>query len=237
MRARAIAAGIAACIGFLTVAVPVRAGGGGNVMPPTAQPHGFSLTGIARLVAPFTASGNNPAFFPETPFQILFVDPATSHFEITDIDHDGLPELTGVGTNRFVVPTGTMFYVPIINADDTPPDGPFFPTTQTSRAGVIDYFFGQSQLGAEGMTIIVDGQATEIGPPYLSDLLSFPSGLPSGATRYLTLGVFLTPLTPGTHTVTIRGKYAGDALPNRDGLDSFGEDITYTVDVVPGGKE
>ena len=46
--------------------------GGGQVMPPSARPQGFSLTEMARLTAPFTTSSNDHVFYPVTPFQILY---------------------------------------------------------------------------------------------------------------------------------------------------------------------
>jgi len=230
-RARMIAVGIATCFGILAVVEPVR-GDGGDVLPPQARPRGISLTEAATTVAPFTAAlnaglGVQLEYLEPLPLQVLYVDPETLDFEFED------GGITGVGSNHFTVPTGTMFYVPILNADDTGVDAPSFPTDD---AGTVPYFFGRSQFGAEGMTIIVDGQSTEIGSAYLSRLLSFPEGLPSGATRYLTLGVFLTPLTPGTHTIIIRGAFTGAALQERYGLEFFGEEITYTVEVVPGGR-
>jgi hypothetical protein len=50
---------------------------GGQVMPPSATPLGFSLRDMAAKTAQFTTSGNNPQFFPTTPFQILYDDPNT----------------------------------------------------------------------------------------------------------------------------------------------------------------
>src|SRR4051812_22850524 len=230
-RALVIAVGIAAFFGILAGGGRVR-GEGGDALPRQAKLQGVSRAEAATIVAPFTAAlnaglGIRLEYLELLPFQVLYVDPETVAFEFED------GGITGVGSNHFTVPTGTGFYVPIINADDTGVDAPFFPTND---AGTVPYFFGRSQFGAEGMTIIVDGQATEIGSSYLSRLLSFPEGLPSGATRYLTLGVFLTPLTPGTHTITIRGAFTGAALQERYGLEFFGEEITYMVEVVPDGR-
>jgi hypothetical protein len=56
--------------------------------------------------------------------------------------------------------------------------------------------------------------------------------LDGGGTHYTTIGVFLTPLTPGTHTVEIKGTLAGAAVLAFTGGTPSGEDITYTVRVV-----
>ncbi|WZO95759.1 hypothetical protein EP7_002728 [Isosphaeraceae bacterium EP7] len=223
--ATAIAAGMIACSGLLAVAGSATAGG--KILPPTARANGLSLTDIARIVAPFTAAGNDPALLQPTPVQVLHYDPATAEFSFGD------GGITATGSGRFTVPTGTMFYIPVFNADDTGLDAPFFPTDD---AGGVAFFFGRSQFGAEGITIIVDGQATVLGPDYLSGLLSFSEPLASGATRVLTVGAFLTPLPPGTHTITIRAAFTGAAFPDRYGLAFFAEDITYTVEVVPGRR-
>ena len=53
-----------------------RAEGGSGVLPASAKPFGYSLADMTRLLAVFTTSGNVEAFHPDTPFQILFVDPA-----------------------------------------------------------------------------------------------------------------------------------------------------------------
>ena len=67
-----------------------------------AQNGGFSLSNMAALNAPFVTSGNDLKYYPDAPFQTLYViSPST--------------------TNTFHVRTGTMIYMPIFNADDSPP--------------------------------------------------------------------------------------------------------------------
>ena len=44
----------------------------GAVPPATAKPHGWSLTRMADVIALFSTSGNNTAYYPKTPFQILY---------------------------------------------------------------------------------------------------------------------------------------------------------------------
>ena len=58
----------------------VLAARGGNVLPPRATPHGYSLDDMASALALFDTSGNDLQFYPKTPFQILFQDP--SKFQI-----------------------------------------------------------------------------------------------------------------------------------------------------------
>ncbi len=56
------------------VASVARADGGGNVMPATASPHGYSLFDMAGKLALFNTYGNDLKFYPQTPFQILYQD-------------------------------------------------------------------------------------------------------------------------------------------------------------------
>ena len=199
--------------------------GGGNVLPPTAQSHGFTLADLAEAVAPFTTSGNNPNFYPHTPFQILYVDPATQ----ASIPVDGGIVVTG--SNRFTVPAGTAFYVPIISADNAPPVLGEFPT---DAQDAIPYFFDLDQLGAMGISIAVDGVETLVSEAYLVGPIE--ADLQNHGTQIITLGVFLTPMSVGTHTVTIRGGFFGALIAETLDLASLGEDFTYTVEVVPGPK-
>lgn len=48
---------------------------GGHVLPARARVHGVSLIEAAGRIAFFTTSGNDPAFLPRVPFQILHVAP------------------------------------------------------------------------------------------------------------------------------------------------------------------
>ena len=56
---------------------PAFADGGGEVQPPKAKPHGYSLTDMASAIALFSTSGHNLQYYPDTPFQLLFHDPTT----------------------------------------------------------------------------------------------------------------------------------------------------------------
>src|SRR5260221_478161 len=114
MSHRRLVVSLGAALVLIASSAPALARGG-HVLPPTAKAHGFTLADLAAATAPFTTSGNNPNFYPDTPFQVLYVDPATQ---------DGIAVDGGIvvtGSNRFTVPTGTAFYVPILNTDNAPP--------------------------------------------------------------------------------------------------------------------
>ena len=177
---------------------------GGNVMPPEAKPYGYSLGDVAKAIAYFTASGNNEALKPNTPFQILYLN----------------------GTNAFTVKTGTKFFVPLFGFDDSPPVLGQFPTTQEEAEF---YFFDQSEVGVEFAEIVVDGQVTEIGPEYASAPATTPNLPDGGGSHFAQVGAFLTPLSKGTHSVTIRFLADGDALAPIGGIFAF--EATYTVTV------
>ena len=65
---------------------------------------------------------------------------------------------------------------------------------------------------------------TPLPPSYLSGLITQP--LPDGGTHIITLGVFLQPLSPGTHTVSINITLSGELI---GGSVSFGDSYTVTV--------
>lgn len=191
------------CLGFALGSAPAYAGGG-NVLPPTANPHGYSLEKMAIALANFTASGNDLTYYPNTPFQILYAD-----FSKPD------------GSNTFEVRPGTEFFVPILQVNDSPPVYGDFPTTAKQAA---TYIFSQKQIGGQDFTITVDRRVTTIGRTYVAGPVSVKDLL-GGGSHVVQLGAFLTPLTKGTHTVAISGRLNGDALGNPNITFAF----TYTV--------
>src|SRR5262249_3350299 len=157
-------------------------GGGGVVLPATDTPYGYSLQDMAAELAYFSTGGNDPQYYPDTPFQILY-------------------DQHGNGKNVFYVNQGTSFFVPVAWVDDSPPVLGDFPTTLD---GIPAYVFGQQQLGGRGLAIIVDGRATKLGPAYAVGVHA-PDLLDGGGSNYIQVGAFLTPLAVGKHTVTIQG--------------------------------
>jgi hypothetical protein len=196
----------------LAVAIPLAgttalsAGGGkSSVLPASATPAGYTLDDMAAEMADFDTSGNTITP-PDIPFQILYT---------TD-------------TNTFTVPSGTTFFVPVFWVDDSAPIIGDFPTREEEIPG---YVFGYDEIGGHDFAIVVDGQATPIGPEYLGSTCD-PDGLLDGGTHLIQLGAFVAPLSVGTHTVTIQGTFEGDAFVDLAG-GPLSFEISYTVIVEP----
>src|SRR5262245_3762003 len=189
------------------VATPAFAGSG-DVLPLTAQAKDYSLAELAEATAHFNASGSSgrsAATEPDVPFQVLYTSDANP-------------------TNTFRVRPGTSLYVPVTFFDDSPPIIGDFPNVNDPEA-VSDYYFNPEQLGAEFIEIVVDGKVTSLGSKYAVGAES--PGLPTGGNLYTVAAATLTPLSKGTHTVTIRARFTGDALDPFGGVFEF--EITYTV--------
>jgi hypothetical protein len=90
--------------------------GGGNVLPPTAKSHGYSLTDLAALTGEFNV-GPRDGVPPTvgTPFVMLYVP-------------------SGDETAVFHVEPGTMLYVPVVNSYGDPVD-------VTDKAALADLYF------------------------------------------------------------------------------------------------
>jgi hypothetical protein len=200
---------------------------GGEIMPPSARPFGFSLSDMAAADAQFVTSGNSrPELLPTTPFQILYFDPNT--INVSPVQGNGLLE---TGSKSFPVPAGTMFYVPIATVDDTPTVIGTFPTSPSTARS---YWFGSSQLGGSD-SITVDGRTTPIGATYLvgpitTQPLQDGGGMPGG-THIITMGVFLTAFSKGTHTVSVRTRFDGDLILQFLGINFLDGEFTYNVTV------
>lgn len=200
---------------------------GGTVMPPQAMPRGYSLDSMAKALALFDTSGNGIQFYPKTPFQILFQDPNKTQFQNVTCPNGG-PGFLVIGVNSFVVRSGTPYFVPLFSVDDSPPVLGVFPT---ERSQIADYFFSPDEYGGRGFAIIVDGKKTPIGAEFLAGPIdqTSPPLQDGGGTHLIQLGVFLTPLTPGIHTVTIVGQVAGSALFSTYGFNCLQQDDNYVV--------
>lgn len=195
--------GVVLCLLFFVT--PVFAGGG-NVLPATAHPKGYSLADAAAATAYFNTGPRTADTLPQNfPFQILYDEAA----------NPGSP-----GT--FHVRPGTMLYVPVVYSDDTDFQYfNYFPDVNDPQA-VSNYYFDPAQLGAETLTISVDGNVTSLGPKYAVGAET--PGLPSGGNNYTVVAAFLTPLTKGTHTVVIDVLLDGEFIGG-----GFAFTATYTV--------
>jgi hypothetical protein len=105
--------------------------GGGAILPPAAQPQGWTLDEMAAAVANFSISGNDEAFHPDTPFQIIYRRPG----------------------NTFAVKPGTNFYIKFFFIDDAAPVIGDWPANKDEAA---DYVFGADQLGGHDLEVQVD---------------------------------------------------------------------------------
>jgi hypothetical protein len=146
------------------------------------------------------------------------------HYKCQIFKYD--PSFFRPGTGTFTVRPGTFFFIPLFSFNDSPPIIGDFPTNSSQ---VRDYIFGAAQVSAHDIEIVVDGQVTDLGPSYLSSLINTP-GLPNGGSHTILLGAFHTPLSKGTHTVTIRASFDGTAFVAAVGTSISFEDV-YTVTV------
>jgi hypothetical protein len=177
-----------AILGLSIVSSAAPAFAGGNVLPPNAKPHGYSLSDMVRQSALFYSSGNNVAY-PDTPFQILYVKPEPLVFPVRP---------------------GTMLYVPLFMSDDSPPVIGDFPDVR-NQAAVADYYFSQAEVGITIAEIQVDdGEWTTLGRGYATGAAT-PPLLDGGGSHLSVLGAFINPLNRGMHTVTIRVLATGAA--------------------------
>jgi hypothetical protein len=214
---------------FCVAGVSPANASGGRLLPPQASPYGYSIESIASELAQFSASGNDPQYLPDTkPIQVLYAAPET--FRRFPAVPDGNGVLT-TGSNSFTVRAGTVFFVPLWNADDSPPYAAPFPTTD---AEARSYFFDPDKTGGRNFEIIVDGKRHRVGPAYLTGPFSTPPLPDGGGTHMITLGAFLSPLDPGRHVVSIRGGVFGADIKATYEEAFFREAISYRVDVRKG---
>jgi hypothetical protein len=207
-----------------------------HVLPPPAEPLGYSRDDMTGLLALFTTSGNDPAYAPATPFQILHTAPgATQAVFETRTGEPCEPPSAGCGlsftdlgavSNTFEVSAEQSFFVPVDNADDSPPIVGEFPTTANAAKR---YLFDDRQLGGQDFAIIIDGRRTSLGPAYVAGPVETEPLLDGGGTHMITIGAFVSPMEPGRHTVRITGGYYGDGIETTYGLDFIRLDFTYEV--------
>jgi hypothetical protein len=190
----------------MTMTIAVAATGqSGKVVPPSAKVMGWTLDDMAFAVADFSISGNDPAFYPDTPFQILYRHP---------------------GGNQFNLAAGTYCYVNVVFFDDS---APIIGDWPADKDGAAEYMFGRDQLGGHDLFINVDGHVTSLDDAGYIGLAPTPTS-PDGSNNIIKVAAFLTPLSAGDHEVTIGGVFDGDAI-----IDAFGGpfagQVTYHVHV------
>jgi hypothetical protein len=214
-------------------------GGHARVLPPAATPFGYSREDMTGLLALFTTSNNNPAYYPDTPFQILYTDPARTQLVVETLSGVRCAQPpappgpgcgysfgdTGDASNTFTVTADQSFFVPVDNADDSPTIVGEFPTTPQ---GAKRYLFDHRQLDGRDFAVIIDGRRTSLGPAYVAGPVETAPLLDGGGTHMITIGAFIGPMSPGTHTVRITGGYFGDIL-QKVGLAFIRLDFTYEV--------
>ena len=152
--------------------------GGGTVLPATARPYGYSLTDMSQKTAPFNVSGNDPQYYPKTPFQVLYADSNESTFESVN---GGTAVTGGNNVNFNHVSPGTSFYVPLLTVDDSQPIVGTFPAMQATPQAISSV---RIKLGAKDTEIIVDGKSTLVGAAYLAGPVHKPHPLPDRGGRY-----------------------------------------------------
>lgn len=200
---RTMALTLIACTGLVALSVSADSG---HVLPPSATPHGWSIDDMAAAVANFSISGNNLAYYPDTPFQIIYRHPG----------------------NAFTLKPGTFLFVKVIFIDDSAPVIGDWPVDE-SGAGY--YFFSRTELGAHDLQIEIDGRVFRLDDPgYIGGPVPTPTS-PDGSEHFIQTGAFVTPLSPGSHTLTIRGVLDGDAMLAATGGFPFATEITYSIEV------
>jgi len=197
------AAMFATLVAGLLLVAPSSQAGSGQVLPPNATPLGYSLDDMASVVANFSISGNDPAYYPDTPFQIIHRRPG----------------------NTFTVKPGTFLYLKFFFIDDA---APIFGDWPADKSGVAEYIFGRDQIGAHDFEVEVDGEVTSLDDPgYVGGPVATPNS-PDGSEHLLQTGAFVTPLNKGTHTIILRGIVDGKAFVDNVG-GPFATEIIYTI--------
>jgi hypothetical protein len=199
-RGRTVTA-LMAVLGVFACAASALAGGG-RVLPPDATPHGYSLWDAAVDTAVYNVgeSLGDTEPLPKVPFEVLN-DDAT-------------------------VKPGTLLYVPIFFADNAPPlvVSPF-PKDIDDEEADDDYLLdtADADTGAdlEAFIVQVDGKTTVLCDDYAVGVKT--AKLPDAGNRYIVAAAFLTPLSPGQHTVGIGAIIGGQAVVF----------VPYTVTVRP----
>ncbi|HUO08577.1 MAG TPA: hypothetical protein VM008_09785 [Phycisphaerae bacterium] len=165
--------------------------GGGNVLPACAELKGYSLSEMAKATAVYNTG--IVAGLSETAPKVA------------------MEVLVGDAT----VKAGTAFYLPIFFVDDSGAATPGFPRNvrdeKADQEFLMDYV--NEAFGVESFIVQVDGKTTVLSDQYISGVKTgpLPDGIPAG-THYIVSAAFLTPLTPGVHTVGVGGLIGGQPV-------------------------
>jgi len=177
---------------------------GGNVLPSSQQVNGYSLATAAQATAVYNTgvqAGN-----PDTP------PPPTLPFSLV--------------VGNATVPQNSYIYVPIFDEDNSAPADPNFPSDISNQAADAAYLdnYVLTNYGVSSFLVQVDGQNTVLDDSYITGVNTptLLDGSPGGD-EYISSSAFLSPLSPGDHTIGIGGLISGDPA-------IF---LSYSVDVVP----
>jgi hypothetical protein len=110
----------------------------------------------------------------------------------------------------------TLIYRPIFVVDDSGVPVPGFPkniANQKADAKYFDAVAGADPYDVEAFLAVVDGKITVLDDDYIVGVKTPPllDGTPAG-THYIVSACFLTPLTPGKHTVSYGGIIGGEPI-------------------------
>ena len=120
----------------------------------------------------------------------------------------------------------TFLYVPTFYNDDSPPVIGSFPDVSNWKA-TLAYVYSNGEFGLQHVNITVDGVTTTLGRDYLA-AVKVPSLGDGSGHQYMTVAAFISPLKPGTHTISYTFSAAGQALASCCN-GSFAGSASYTV--------
>ena len=157
-----------AVIGVLACAASALAVPQGDVvLPPGADPQGYSLSDMAVETAAYNVSGGTGTL-PDVPFEVLMADT--------------------------MVQPGTTLYLPIFFADNAPPLAVSpFPKDLCDQEEDADYLLDVASVDTstdtEAFIVRVDGKTTILCDDYVVGVKT--SLLPDGGNRYIVCAAFL----------------------------------------------
>lgn len=178
-----------------------------------------------------------------TPGSVQMTDTTGEFAHVNNNGADGVFFLaktwTGEPEVRHIeIPAGTPLYAPLMGWGPIADPGQFL-EDHGSVEGLFEDLFFPDILGVHDLSLVIDGvplAALEDGNlHYLNFVedggnLIVPIWLADGTekeTAGYEFSVILTPLTPGEHTIQLKGQWS-------DPFSSFESDVTYYITVTPG---